>query len=81
MTKPVKQRFYVDLDYDTKAIPKRTLQKIIKDAVQAELPDLARDFQTKLGGVNVGSEPVQVRVQRQATKNANQRNKQWYNTY
>jgi hypothetical protein len=81
MTKPIKQRFYVDLDYDVKAIPKRELQRIIKEAVQAELPDLARDFHTKLSNLMVASEPVAVRAQRQAMKTADDRNKKWYSTY
>jgi hypothetical protein len=82
MSKPVKQRFYIDFDYDTKSIPKKEVQACIKQALQQELVDFARDFQTviKPSTVTVSSEPQQVRAQRQAIKHAEIRNK-LYNTY
>ena len=82
MTKPVKQRFYIDFEYDTKAIPKKEIQACIKQALQQELVDFARDFHTviKPSTVTVSSEPQQVRAQRQAIKHAEIRNK-LYDTY
>jgi rRNA-processing protein FCF1 len=70
MSKLVKQRFYIDFEYDVKAIPKKEVQACIKQALQNELVDLARDFQTsiKSSTVTVSSEPRQVRKSRQASK-------------
>jgi len=78
----IKQRFYVDLEYDTKAISKNAMHQCIKAAVQQELADLARDFNTSIkpSTVTVGSEPLTVRAQRQAMKNADARNKRWTST-
>jgi len=83
MSKPVKQRFYIDLEYDTKAIPKRAVQDCIKQALQQELVDFARDFQTSIkpSTINIGSEPIQVRAQRQASKDTDTRNKKFYSIY
>jgi hypothetical protein len=77
----VKHRFYVDVEYDPKAVPKWELQRTIKGAVKAELPDLARDFQTTLGSVVVTPEPLGTRRHRQALQDAHKRNEQWLTSY
>jgi hypothetical protein len=68
----VKQRFYVDIDYDVAAVPKKELRAVVLDVVAAALPHVAQDYQTKITGLTVTYEPRDVRARRQAIANSKQ---------